>query len=576
MRQGLIAVLFLFLAHTGWAACPATPTDCGSATMNNLTTGGLAALKSQLLVGSGTTQGAPYQFQSAITVDPSTLASGNRYSMFWTTLNYSVNTTNIWEGVTSFITVNGPGQANGEINGFHTYMQVNANALMASAEGYESSFENFGVVTKFVNLDTLFFNSSTGTANTLYGISGNLTNNNSTSGAVGGWANLDCEAMEGSGSHPTFEYCIRNANAQGSISSLGGLVLGSLNTSQGTNLLTIIGGDSLDTSFPVIIKNSSNVLTLAVTNSGRFDFADAGVTIQPPSLGSAITIFGSDNSGSTFPFILKNQAGNVVAAFADSGAALFANNAITLQPGSVGPMLQIRGPDTSGSTSMMSLLNSASNVGLVVFDNLEAVFANNAISLQPASVGPMIQVRGPDTSGSTSMISLLNSASGVGLVVFDNLETVLAGNAVHIEPASVGAMINVTGPDTSGSSFMMSLTNSASGVGLAVSDALVTTLAGNGVIIQPASLGAMVLISGPDNLGTTFIFNAKNASGTAMLAATDGGVSFGGTVQFSSQTSGGGTQTFTNSPCTTSLTTAEWIPVTVAGSGTTLYIPACH
>lgn len=41
-------------------------------------------------------------------------------------------------------------------------------------------------------------------------------------------------------------------------------------------------------------------------------------------------------------------------------------------------------------------------------------------------------------------------------------------------------------------------------------------------------------------------------------------------------TTGSTTQTYTNSPCTTSATTAQWIPVLVPGQTGTWYIPACH
>jgi hypothetical protein len=40
-------------------------------------------------------------------------------------------------------------------------------------------------------------------------------------------------------------------------------------------------------------------------------------------------------------------------------------------------------------------------------------------------------------------------------------------------------------------------------------------------------------------------------------------------------TTGTGTQTFTNSPCTT-LTTEDWVPVTLTGKTGTWYIPACQ
>lgn len=41
-------------------------------------------------------------------------------------------------------------------------------------------------------------------------------------------------------------------------------------------------------------------------------------------------------------------------------------------------------------------------------------------------------------------------------------------------------------------------------------------------------------------------------------------------------TTGSGTQTFTNSPCTVSGTTELWLPVVITGQTGTWYVPACH
>lgn len=47
------------------------------------------------------------------------------------------------------------------------------------------------------------------------------------------------------------------------------------------------------------------------------------------------------------------------------------------------------------------------------------------------------------------------------------------------------------------------------------------------------------------------------------------------TGAYPTATTGSGTQTFTNSPCST-LTTAEWIPVTITGQTGTWYLAACQ
>jgi hypothetical protein len=328
---------------------------------------GAAALNTKLLIGSGTVSGLPFNFQVAQTVDPSTLASGNRYDMFNLVYNYSANTTNIMEGVTNFTYVHGPGQANGEINFFHGYLEIEANATVTFSDPFENSIYNYGVATKLVSFNSLMTNAAGGTVNTIYGISGALTNNNATVGSVGSAALVDCEAMEGTGSHPTYENCIRNANPNGWISSLGGIALGTLGSSPG-NLLAIFGADDLDTSYPMIIKNGAPnfALTLAVANSGRFQFTAAGLTIEPTSLGAALNINGPDNSGSTYLTKMASQSTGIGFALSDTLVATFANNALVIQPASIGAILTIGGPDNSGSTFLASFKNLAGTSILAV------------------------------------------------------------------------------------------------------------------------------------------------------------------------------------------------------------------
>lgn len=48
-----------------------------------------------------------------------------------------------------------------------------------------------------------------------------------------------------------------------------------------------------------------------------------------------------------------------------------------------------------------------------------------------------------------------------------------------------------------------------------------------------------------------------------------------GVIQYAASTAGAGTQTFTNSPCST-LTTERWIPAQITGQTGTWYVPACQ
>ena len=70
---------------------------------------------------------------------------------------------------------------------------------------------------------------------------------------------------------------------------------------------------------------------------------------------------------------------------------------------------------------------------------------------------------------------------------------------------------------------------------------------------------------------------SATGTGTASTSVTRiaGLVTFGGQITLASSTTGAGTSTFTNSPCS-GLTTERWIPVSITGQSGTWYVPACQ
>lgn len=65
------------------------------------------------------------------------------------------------------------------------------------------------------------------------------------------------------------------------------------------------------------------------------------------------------------------------------------------------------------------------------------------------------------------------------------------------------------------------------------------------------------------------------ASSPAVVLGGSATVTMANTVKFATSTTGAGTQTLTNSPCT-GLTTEKWIPVTITGQSGTWFVPACQ
>lgn len=230
-------------------------------------TGGALAVPAAL-IGTGTVTGQAYQFQSAISVDPGAIEANARRTMFNTTLNYSANTSNIWEGVTAFTYVNGPGQALGEINGFHAYIEFRAGSHGAATEGFEASMQNFGVVGEYASYLSIPHNATGGTASVIHGTRYGFQNDNAAAGSVGVYAAIDNEAMTGAGSRPSFYYFIRNGDATAGITTLGGIRIGDLNEAT-PRALTIQGADNSSGTYPVTVKNLAGNNVLLVNNAGE-------------------------------------------------------------------------------------------------------------------------------------------------------------------------------------------------------------------------------------------------------------------------------------------------------------------
>lgn len=261
-----------------------------------------------VLIGSGTVSGSPYQFQSAINYDPSTGADAvNRRTMFNTTLTYSSSTTNIWEGITAFTTVNGPGTANGEINVFHGNLTINPGATVFGGEAIEGKIENSGTVGNGgVSLGLYYWrNTATGQASVAFGTKYQLVNENSTPGAVTTYAAIDNEAMTGGGSAPTNNAFIRNGDPTGYILSLAGMSLGTFGTPDPGMFLKIAGSDNSNSTFPVKIYNLAAQNLFLLDNAGKAYFGtglqttiDGSGNIVAPSIGNGSTAFQVSGSGS--------------------------------------------------------------------------------------------------------------------------------------------------------------------------------------------------------------------------------------------------------------------------------------
>jgi hypothetical protein len=225
-----------------------------------------------LLVGTGTPAGGAYQFQSAISIDPSLGSADFRYNIFNTTLSYSGNSSRVWENLNSFITVNGPGHANGEINGVHSFLQVNAGATVTQYEGFEFSLTNNGAITGSGVYGFLAqpVNGVAGTASSIIGLKFQFTNNNTTPGAVTQYFAIDNE--EKTGTAPTNYGFIRQADPAGAIVTVGQVGIGSLSIPGAGTSLQVVGVDNTAGTFSIAAKSADGTNTFFVDNSGVAHF----------------------------------------------------------------------------------------------------------------------------------------------------------------------------------------------------------------------------------------------------------------------------------------------------------------
>lgn len=258
-------------------------------------------------------------FVLSVSVDLSASGPSTRLNLANTVLSPSGNTTNIWENFSSAVTLNGPGQANGEITIGHFDFTVSSGALAALVENIEIKTTNAGSISAHNGLLNFFNNAAAGvvTANT-YGVKFQLTNANPAAGAIANYSAIDLEPMAGGGSVPTGFYLIRGADANATIATLGTLSVGNLSAPTGSNVAVIQGKDLLNTSFPFVLKNSGGGNLFYVSNAGSMTL---GVNSA-----SAHTVNGSITStGVITP--LKTTVALLPAAAGNQGARAFVTDA---------------------------------------------------------------------------------------------------------------------------------------------------------------------------------------------------------------------------------------------------------
>jgi hypothetical protein len=258
MQQGPVGTPYTYSTpEQFFGAGKTTLMDALSAlTIGTLTTTGAASVGGQLSLGT--------------TIDHSgTGINNNRWTISDTVLSPSVDTTNIWQNNNSNVTLNGPGVANGEINTYHGFFQTNVGASATQVETFEASAINNGFTHVHDNYLALFTNSATGTIDSAVALNLQLNNNNPAAGSVGSYTAINCNSTGGTGSRPTFTYCIRGGGTDTLIATLGQVAIGTLSPPGAGTQFFIQGADNLSTSIPLNIKNQAGTNIAQVSNDGN-------------------------------------------------------------------------------------------------------------------------------------------------------------------------------------------------------------------------------------------------------------------------------------------------------------------
>ena len=193
------------------------------------------------------------------------------------------------------LTIVGTGTLTGEaFNIVHPAVSIPAGVTISGyAENFESSADNYGTISGALSGYLATFANNTGTINQYNGYRATAANNNATVGSFIGFNGFLCDGITGSGSAPTFNWCLINRDATASIVSAGGVRIGGIGNSNGPGTLAINGPDTSGGTYPLFVKSSTSNL-LGLDDTGLLTLYNNGMQINGGllSVGAAGSIAG--------------------------------------------------------------------------------------------------------------------------------------------------------------------------------------------------------------------------------------------------------------------------------------------
>lgn len=388
-----------------------TPSTVAATTLSatgNISQSGTAVLGTNITGSVGQSSGPAIVL--ATSADPSTFVVPVRNNQYATTLTPSTTSSTIWENNYSSVTLNGPGAQNAEVNAGHQYIQVNSGATFGTGENNETSFfNNGGTVNSAGQYTALFNNGAAGTVTQNIGLSGSLTNSNSTAGAIGVYKFISFAPMSGGGSVPTNYSFLSNTEPNASSSLLGKFWIGTVGVGQ--SIVGIKGTDNLNATWLFDLENAAGTHLMLMR--------DDGSTAVSGNWSFAGTLTATGLSAGTQVSCLGLSSANVVVTAACGGG------------GGSGTVTSIvAGTGLTGGTITTS--------GTIALDLTAANTFTNTITANPAAATTGLATTGGDASGSTFGIRAINSAT----------QTVFSVTNAGVANISQELIVGLTGTNT--------------------------------------------------------------------------------------------------------------------------------
>lgn len=388
-----------------------TPSTVAATTLSatgNISLSGTAVLGTNIAGSVGQSSGPAIVL--ATSADPSTFVVPVRNNQYATTLTPSTTSSTIWENNYSSVTLNGPGAQNAEVNAGHQYIQVNSGATFGTGENNETSFfNNGGTVNSAGQYTALFNNGAAGTVTQNIGLSGSLTNSNSTAGAIGVYKFISFAPMSGGGSVPTNYSFLSNTEPNASSSLLGKFWIGTVGVGQ--SIVGIKGTDNLNATWLFDLENAAGT-HLMLTR-------DDGSTAVSGNWSFAGTLTATGLSAGTQVSCLGLSSANLVVTAACGGG------------GGSGTVTSIvAGTGLTGGTITTS--------GTIALDLTAANVWTNTITANPAAAATGFLTTGADSSGSTFAFRAINAAT----------QTVFSATNAGTTTISQALSVGLTGTNT--------------------------------------------------------------------------------------------------------------------------------